>query len=133
MIDRKRRDLARALPQLHNLAANESQRALFGGFVVIAKHIDATELRSDLLIEGARCREEVNKNFLPEERVIWRKRFHGQAFDLRGKSLFNRFDGCEFVKCTLLIDQDTEQLAFTGCVFKDCNIDRLEQNQERGL
>jgi hypothetical protein len=75
----------------------------------------------------------VNKDFLPEERVIWRKRFQGQFFDFRGKSLFTRFDGCEFVKCTLLVDKDSEQLAFTGCVFKDCNIDRLEQNEERGL
>jgi hypothetical protein len=75
----------------------------------------------------------VNKNFLPEERVIWRKRFQGQHFDFRGKILFTRFDHCEFVKCILLTDQGTEQLAFTGCVFKDCNIDRLEQNEERGL
>ncbi len=75
----------------------------------------------------------MNKDFLPEERVIWRKRFQGQFFDFRGKSLFTRFDGCEFVKCTLLVDKDSEQLAFTGCVFKDCNIDRLEQNEERGL
>lgn len=73
------------------------------------------------------------RDLLPEERVIWRKRFHAQYFDFRGKSLFTRFDGCEFVKCKLLIDQDTEQLAFTGCVFKDCNIDRLEQNEEGGL
>jgi hypothetical protein len=65
--------------------------------------------------------------------VIWRKRFHAQYFDFRGKSLFTRFDGCEFVECTLLIDRDTEQLAFTGCVFKDCNIDHLEQDEERGL
>lgn len=77
--------------------------------------------------------EEVNKDFLPEERVIWRKRFQGQFFDFRGKSLFTRFDGCEFVKCTLLVDKDSEQLAFTGCVFKDCNIDRLEQNEDCGL
>jgi hypothetical protein len=75
----------------------------------------------------------VNKNILLEERVIWRKRFQGENFDLRGKCLFTRFDSCEFVKCTLLIDQDTEQLAFTGCVFKDCNIDRLLQIEERGL
>jgi hypothetical protein len=34
---------------------------------------------------------------------------------------------------TLLVDQDTEQLTFTECVFKDCNIDKLEQNEERGL
>jgi hypothetical protein len=75
----------------------------------------------------------VNNNFLPEERVIWRKRFHAEYFDFRGKSLFTRFDDCEFVKCTLLIDRDTAQLAFTRCVFKDCNIDQLEQDEERGL
>ncbi|MEH2562092.1 hypothetical protein [Bradyrhizobium sp. AZCC 2289] len=69
----------------------------------------------------------------PEERVIWRKRFQGQHFDFRGKSIFTRFDGCEFVKCTLLIDYLTEQLAFTACVFKDCNIDKLEQDEGRGL
>jgi hypothetical protein len=37
------------------------------------------------------------------------------------------------VKCTLLIDPDTEQLAFTGCVFKDCNIDKLQPDESRGL
>jgi hypothetical protein len=37
------------------------------------------------------------------------------------------------VKCTLLIDHATEQLAFTACVFKDCNIDKLQGNEERGL
>jgi hypothetical protein len=37
------------------------------------------------------------------------------------------------VKCTLLIDHGTEQLAFTECVFKDCNIDKLEQDEGRGL
>jgi hypothetical protein len=68
-----------------------------------------------------------------EERVIWRERFQARHFDFRGKSIFTRFDVCTFVKCTLLIDQDTEQLAFTECVFEDCNIDRLEQNNERGL
>jgi hypothetical protein len=70
---------------------------------------------------------------LPEERVVWRERFQAQQFDFRGKTLFTRFDDCEFVKCTLLFDNGTEQLAFTRCVFKDCNIDRLEQNIERGL
>ncbi|MFL5238645.1 MAG: hypothetical protein ACJ8EL_13765 [Rhizomicrobium sp.] len=70
---------------------------------------------------------------LPEERVIWRKRFQAEYFDFRGKSLFTRFDDCEFVKCTLLIDHQTEQLAFTACVFKDCNIDELEQDEKRGL
>jgi len=37
------------------------------------------------------------------------------------------------VKCTLLIDHGTEQLAFTECVFKDCNIDKLEPDDRRGL
>jgi len=75
----------------------------------------------------------VTKDPLPEERVIWRKRFRAEYFDFRGKSLFTRFDGCEFVECTLLIDRDTEQLAFTECVFKDCNIEKLEQDEQRGL
>src|SRR5215216_3294275 len=70
---------------------------------------------------------------LTEERVIWRERFQAEYFDFRGKSLFTRFDGCEFVKCTLLIDHQTEQLAFTTCVFKDCNIDKLEPDEQRGL
>ena len=70
---------------------------------------------------------------LTEERVIWRERFQAEYFDFRGKSLFTRFDCCEFVKCTLLIDHSTEQLAFTECVFKDCNIDKLEPDEERGL
>jgi hypothetical protein len=68
-----------------------------------------------------------------EERVIWRERFQAQHFDFRGKSIFTRFDDCEFVKCTLLVDRETEQLAFTACVFKDCNIDKLERDEERGL
>ncbi len=68
-----------------------------------------------------------------EERVIWRKRSQAEYFDFRGKSTFTRFDGCEFVKCTMLIDHGTEQLAFTGCVFKDCNIDKLEPDEGRGL
>jgi len=75
----------------------------------------------------------VSSNEPTEERVIWRERFQAKYFDFRGKSLFTRFDGCTFVKCTLLVDQDTEQLTFTECVFKDCNIDKLEQNEERGL
>jgi hypothetical protein len=69
----------------------------------------------------------------PDERVIYRKRFQGVNFDFQGKSIFTRYDRCEFVKCTLLIDQATEQLAFTACVFKDCNIDKLERDEERGL
>ena len=69
----------------------------------------------------------------PDERVIYRKRFQAVHFDFRGKSIFTRYDRCEFVKCTLLIDHATEQLAFTACVFKDCNIDKLQPDEERGL
>ena len=69
----------------------------------------------------------------PEERVIWNERFQSRHFDFRDKINFARFDNCEFVNCTLLIDHGTEQLAFTECVFKDCNIDRLEADEERGL
>jgi hypothetical protein len=44
-----------------------------------------------------------------------------------------RFDRCEFVDCILLVDLGTQQLAFTGCAFRDCNIDKLEPDEERGL
>jgi hypothetical protein len=57
----------------------------------------------------------------------------GRVFRFSQQKHFTRFDGCEFVKCTLLIDHGTEQLAFTECVFKDCNIDKLERDEERGL
>jgi hypothetical protein len=68
-----------------------------------------------------------------EERVFYRERFQAYHFDFRGKIAFTRFDRCEFVKCLLLIDQGTEQLSFTECVFKDCNIDKLEEDKQRGL
>jgi len=69
----------------------------------------------------------------PEERAIYRKRFQAHQFDFRGKITFTRFDRCEFVKCTLHFDHGTEQLAFTECAFKDCNIDKLEPDEKRGL
>ena len=75
----------------------------------------------------------MNREGPPEERVLWSERFQGLHFDFQGKIMFTRFDCCEFVKCTLLIDHETEQLAFTGCVFKDCNLDWLEQDEARGL
>jgi hypothetical protein len=70
--------------------------------------------------------ENVSRDDPPDERVIYRERFQGVYFDFRGKSIFTRYDRCEFVKCTLLIDHATEQLAFTACVFTDCNIDKLQ-------
>lgn len=69
----------------------------------------------------------------PEERVIYRERFQSVEVDFRGKIVFVRYDWCEFVKCTLLIDAATEQLAFTACVFNDCNIDQLRSDENRGL
>jgi hypothetical protein len=73
--------------------------------------------------------EEVIAADPPEERVIYSERFQGVLFDFRGKSMFARYDRCEFVKCTLLIDHATEQLAFTACIFEDCNIDKLEPDE----
>jgi hypothetical protein len=52
----------------------------------------------------------MNSDDPPDERVIYRKRFQAVYFDFRGKSIFTRYDRCEFVKCTLLIDHSTEQL-----------------------
>jgi hypothetical protein len=75
----------------------------------------------------------MNSRDLSEERVIYRERFQSRHFDFRGKSVFMRFDRCEFVKCTLLIDRDTEHLCFTECGFKDCNVDKIEQDENRGL
>jgi hypothetical protein len=77
--------------------------------------------------------EEMGWDDPPEERVIYCERFQGVSFDFGGKSIFTRYDRCEFVKCTLLIDHATEQLAFTACVFKDCNIDKLQSDDARGL
>jgi hypothetical protein len=65
----------------------------------------------------------MNSDDPPDERVIYRKRFQAVYFDFRGKSIFTRYDRCEFVKCTL----------FTACVFKDCNIDKLQPDEARGL
>jgi hypothetical protein len=70
---------------------------------------------------------------LIEERVFWDERFQGREMDFRGKSALTRFDCCTFVKCTIHIDDNTEHLAFTECVFQDCNIDRLPNDDARAL
>jgi hypothetical protein len=70
---------------------------------------------------------------LIEERVIWNQRFQGVTLDFRGKSILTRFDCCEFVKCRLLINETTEQLSFTECIFCECNIDQLQTDEERAL
>jgi hypothetical protein len=68
-----------------------------------------------------------------EERVYWGETFHSEIFDFRSRITFVRFDGCTFVKCTILLDGETEQLAFTNCVFRDCNIDHLDGDDRRGV
>src|ERR1700735_1427848 len=77
--------------------------------------------------------KEMSSSDLPDERVIYGERFQGVYFDFRGKSIFTRYDRCEFVNCTLLIDHATEQLAFTACVFEDCSIDKLQSDESRGF
>lgn len=44
-----------------------------------------------------------------------------------------RFDECTFARCTILVDDGTEQLAFTKCTFKDRNIDHVDSDDERGI
>jgi hypothetical protein len=68
-----------------------------------------------------------------EERVVWNEVFYAETFDFRSRLNFSRYDECIFVKCTLLMNADTEQIAFTGCTFKDCNIDRVDADDGRGI
>ena len=70
---------------------------------------------------------------LGEERVFYAQRFYGDTFDFRSQVLFWRFDACTFVDCRFFIDEATEQLAFTDCVFKDCNIDHLKADEARAF
>jgi hypothetical protein len=70
---------------------------------------------------------------LNEERVFWQETYFSETFDFRGRVSFCRFDNCTFVKSTILLDHSTEQLAFTACVFKDCNISALENDEDRAL
>lgn len=68
-----------------------------------------------------------------DERVFWAETFYVESFDFRSRLNFCRFDECIFVRCTLLFDEATEHLAFTGCTFKDCNIDQIDANDARGI
>lgn len=68
-----------------------------------------------------------------EERIIFAERFQARTLDFRGKLAFARYDECEFVKCTILIDDETENLAFTHCSFEDCNISALAPDEDRAL
>lgn len=68
-----------------------------------------------------------------EERIVYSERFQARTLDFRGQLTFLRFDECEFVKCTILIDEQTENLAFTHCSFEDCNISELSPSPDRAL
>jgi hypothetical protein len=68
-----------------------------------------------------------------EERVVWKETFYSETFDFRGQIIFRRYDECIFVNCTLLMDPGTEQIVFTGCTFKDCNIDSIDTDETRGV
>lgn len=68
-----------------------------------------------------------------EERIVYRERLQGAVLDFRGRTCFQRYDCCEFVKVTILIDETTQALAFTNCIFEDCNIDRLVSSEDRSL
>ena len=68
-----------------------------------------------------------------EERIIFAERFQARTLDFRGQFAFARYDECEFVKCTILIDDETENLAFTHCSFEDCNISELNPDTDRAI
>lgn len=70
---------------------------------------------------------------LHEERVIYAEQFSGETFDFRSRVLFCRFDACLFVNCKILLDDFTQQLAFTRCTFEDCNIDQPMADEKRAL
>ena len=61
------------------------------------------------------------------------KSFTAETFDFRSQVIFRRYDECIFGKCTLLMDVETEQIAFTRCTFKDCNIDSIGADEARGV
>ena len=67
------------------------------------------------------------------ERVVFQQRYQGETFDFNGSLVFTRFDCCQFVKCNILIDEQTENLAFTACEFEECNITDLHSDVQRTL
>jgi hypothetical protein len=79
------------------------------------------------------ARNENDMTVLREEHVFYAQQFLGATFDLRSQILFQRFDACLFVRCTILIDGATEQVAFTSCTFQDCNIDQLAADETRAV
>ena len=68
-----------------------------------------------------------------EERIVYLERFQGRTFDFRDQVVFVRYDDCEFVKCTILMDDTTESLAFTNCSFEECNLTELNFIVDQGL
>lgn len=68
-----------------------------------------------------------------EERIIFQERFQARTLDFRGLMAFARYDECEFVMRTILIDDQAENLAFTHCSFEDCNISELRPDENRAF
>jgi hypothetical protein len=68
-----------------------------------------------------------------EERVVFQKRFQSATLDFSGRPIFARYDCCQFVKCNILIDDLTENLAFTASEFQDCNITDLHSDAQRNF
>jgi len=68
-----------------------------------------------------------------EECVFWNETYYAETFDFRGRVNLRRYDECSFIKCTIFIDEGTEELAFTGCTFQNCNVDRIEQDEWRRI
>ena len=69
----------------------------------------------------------------PFERIFFEQRYQSVAFDFTSRTVFARYDCCKFVKCEIFIDELTENLAFTGCEFQDCNINDLQSDEQRNL
>jgi hypothetical protein len=65
--------------------------------------------------------------------VFYAQQFLNKAFDLRSQIFFWRFDACVFVNCKILLDNFTQQLAFTSCIFEDCDIDQPMADEQRAL
>jgi hypothetical protein len=82
---------------------------------------------------NARIEKPLSTIDLSEERVFWRETYYARTFDFKSRMLFWRFDSCVFIDCTIWIDAGTEQLAFTECTFKDCNVDHIDADEVRGL
>ena len=86
-----------------------------GGALQSAKYLDqaaSTYSRADRTwAKGPK----LNPDGVLEERIKWRQRYQAQQFDCRGNIVCARFDCCELVKCTLLLDRGTGKRLPNAC------------------